>query len=281
MATTSIDRGFELTGETSSLRRLLRDIWSSRDLIRILSRKDFFVRYRRASFGVLWAVGLPLVQAVVLSIIFTKIVKIPLIRSNDNIPYPVYVFSGILPWTFFSSAVGTGVTTIVEGSSIATRIYFPRAVLPIVNVTSGMYGFAPGLGILLILAIAFGVSVGPHLLWIVPAAALMFVLSAAFALVLSAMQVYFRDMKHIIAAIMLPWFWASGVFFPLERLGNLRPWVEINPAAGMIQLYRAAFGAAAPHFETAVWWTLGWTVALLIVAGLVHRRYDRVFVDLL
>jgi ABC-type polysaccharide/polyol phosphate export permease len=88
-------------------------------------------------------------------------------------------------------------------------------------------------------------------------------------------------MKHIIAAIMIPWFWASGVFFPIQRLGSLRKWIEINPAAGMIQLYRAAFDAAAPHFETAVWWTLGWIVVLFVVAALIHRRYDRVFVDLL
>jgi lipopolysaccharide transport system permease protein len=279
MATTSIDRGFELTGETSSLRQILRDIWTNRGLIRILSRKDFFVRYRRASFGVLWAVGLPLVQALVLAVIFTKIVKIPTVQYH--IPYPVYVFSGILPWTFFSGSVGTGVNTIVEGNSIATRIYFPRAILPLVNVTSGMYGYTPGLVILVVLAVGFGVPIGLQLLWIFPAAAVMFLLSAAFSLVLAGMQVYFRDMRHIIAAIMLPWFWVSAVFFPLERLGNLRRWVEINPATGMIQLYRAAFGAAAPHFETAVWWTLGWTVVLLVAAGLIHRRYDRVFVDLL
>jgi len=280
MATASIDHGFELTGETSSLRRLIRDIWASRDLIRILSRKDFYVRYRRASFGVLWAVGLPLVQAVVLSVIFTKIVHVPLIRGGKG-PYPVYVFSGILPWTFFSNAVSGGVTTITDGNSIATRIYFPRALLPIVSVTSGMYGFMPGLLILIGLALAFGVPFGIQLLWIIPAAAVMFALSTAFALVLAGMQVYFRDMKHIIAAIMIPWFWASGVFFPLQNLGNLRRWVEMNPATGMIQLYRAAFSTAAPHFETAVWWTLGWTVALLVAAALIHRRYDRVFVDLL
>jgi lipopolysaccharide transport system permease protein len=279
MASVTITRSFRLNGESSSLKQLLRDLWASRDLIRIMSRKDFYVKYRRASLGVLWAIGLPLIQAIVLSIIFTRIVRIPLISSD--IPYPVYVFSGILPWTFFAGAVGGGVTTIVEGQSLATRIYFPRAILPIVSVTSGMYAFMPGLLILGGLAIGFGVSLGFHLLYLIPAAIVMFLLSSAFALVLSGMQVYFRDMKHIVAAIMIPWFWASGVFFPIERLGSLRKWIEINPAAGMIQLYRASFDAAAPHFQTAVWWTLGWIVVLYAIAALIHRRYDRVFVDLL
>ena len=282
MASIPVDRGFELRGESSSLRSLVRDLWASRELLRVLSRKDFFVRYRRASFGMLWAVGLPLVQAVVLGIVFSKLA--PGIRAglrSTEVPYGVFVFSGILPWTFLSAAVTGGANSIVEGQNLATRIYFPRAVLPLVLVGSGLYGFVPGLVILIIMALAYGVPIGVHLLWFIPATAVMVMLSSAMALLFAAMQVYFRDVRHIIAAINLPWFWASGVFYPLEKLANLRRWLEINPATGMIQLFRAGIQGASPHFETAVWWTLGWTAVLLVLAAALYRRYDRVFVDLL
>jgi lipopolysaccharide transport system permease protein len=279
MATTSIEHEFELRGETSSLRGLLVDLWRSRDLIRILSRKDFFVKYRRASFGVLWAVGLPLVQAVVLSVIFTRIVHFNF--GPAGIPYPVYIFAGILPWNFFSSSVNSGVTSIVGGSALATRIYFPRSILPIVNVTSSIYSFVPGLVILIVLALAFGVSPSVQLLILIPAFFVMLILSIAFCLVLAGMQVYFRDVTHILTAITLPWFWASGVFFPIQRLGHLRRYLEINPAVGMIQLFRAPFHAAAPHYMRAVWWTIAWCFVLTVAGALIHRRYDRVFIDLL
>jgi lipopolysaccharide transport system permease protein len=275
--TVPIRHRFELRGETSSLRTLARDLWASRGLIRVLARKDFFVRYRRASFGVLWAVGMPLVQAVVLGILFTRLAR----ADAGPVPYAVFVFSGILPWTFFQAAATGGAGAIVEGQSLATRIYFPRAVLPLVQVGSAAYGFVPGLLILAIMAVAFGVPVGLHLLWLVPAAGVMLLLSATTALVLAALQVYFRDVRHIVAAVMLPWFFASAVFYPLERVGGLRPWLEINPAVGMIQLFRAAIQAASPNFESAVWWTLGWIAALVAIAAALYRRYDRVFVDLL
>ena len=174
-----------------------------------------------------------------------------------------------------------GSGAIVEGQNLATRIYFPRAVLPLVQVGSAAYGFAPGVLILAIMALAFGVPAGAHLLWFVPAILVMLALSAATALVLAALQVYFRDVRHIIAAVMLPWFFASAVFFPLERVGAIRPWLEINPAVGMIQLFRAAIQAASPGFESAVWWTLGWIAALAGIAVALYGGYDRVFVDLL
>lgn len=281
MASLPIEHGFELRGEGGSLRAIVRDIWRSRDLIRVLARKDFFVRYRRAWFGVFWAVGLPLIQAAVLAFVFTRLVRFGGRFGATEIPFPVYVFSGILPWTFFNGGVQAGSTAIVDGSGLATRIYFPRAVLPLTLVFSSTYGFVPGLVILVGLALGFGAPFGPQLLYLIPAVAVTIALTCAFALVFSALQVYFRDVKHIVQAVTLPWFWASGVFFPIERLGGLRTWLEINPVVGMIQLYRAAFDGAAPNFESAVWWTLGWTAVLFVAAGLLHRRYDRVFVDLL
>src|SRR5579884_2166445 len=121
--------GFDLQGESTSVIDLLRRIGESRRLLIMLARKDFFVRYRRASFGLMWAVVLPLFQAVVLALVFSHIARI---HAGTN--YPTFVYSGILPWVFFSSSLPGAVGSIVDGQEIATKIYFPRVTLPMVTV---------------------------------------------------------------------------------------------------------------------------------------------------
>lgn len=269
------EQGFELRGESTPLRPLIRDLWRSRDLIRILARKDFFVRYRRASFGIVWAVGLPLVQAVVLAVVLSRIA-----RFDTALDFPVFVFAGVLPWTTFSAAVVAGSTSIVEGQAVATRIYFPRAALPLVAVMSSLYGFAPGLAILIAMAAIFGAPLGAHLLLLIPASLLLAALAAGFALLLAGLEVYFRDVRHIVGALTMPWFWASAVFYPLDRIGDLARWIELNPAVGMIQLFRASLGGGGEWTRAALI-SVAWVAGLVAGAAVLHRRFDRVFVDLL
>jgi len=277
MAAVPVEQGFELRGERGRVSTLIRDIWRSRELIIMLARKDFFVRYRRASLGLVWAIGLPLIQAIVFGVVLSQFV-----RFKTEVRYPVFVFTGVLPWTFFSSAVGSAVTSVVEGNALATKIYFPRPVLPIVTVVSGFFGLIPGVVIMGTMALLLGADFGLALLLLIPAVALLMALATGFSLVFSILQVYARDMKHIVSAIMLPWFWGSGIFYPLDVLSpTFRRYILANPAVGMVQLFRASIGAATPGWETALWWSLGWVVVLFGIAALLFRRYDRVCVDLL
>lgn len=267
--------GFELRGEKSRLGPLARDLWESRHLALMLARKDFFVRYRRASLGLLWAIGLPLVQAVVYAVVLSQFV-----RFETPVDFAVFVFSGVLPWSFFSSAVNAATGSIVEGSALATKIYFPRPVLPLVTVLSGFYGLVPGIAILFVMALVMGNPLSIAVLWVFPAMASLFMLSASFGLVLAVLQVYFRDIKHIVGAITLPWFWASGVFYPLLILSDrFRRIIEVNPVVGIVQMFRASIGAASPDWENALVWTFLWIVGLSGAAVVLFRRYDRVCVD--
>jgi lipopolysaccharide transport system permease protein len=276
MATTTRPAGFELRAERLKLGPLLRDVWAARGLIRTLARKDFYVRYRRASIGLLWAIGLPLIQALVLVVIFTRITNFHL-----SVSYPVFVITGMVSWSFFSGALVGATTAIVDGAGLASKVYFPRATLPIISILSNFHGYIPSLAILLGLAAIFKASLGLHLILLVPATLLMLGLAIGFALVLAALHVYFRDMKYIVQAIILPWFWASGVVYPLKSLGSLGRWLEFNPAVGMIQIYRAALGTATQGWRGPALITLAWVVVLFCAALPLYRRYDRVFVDLL
>lgn len=273
---TTVGKGFELRGQPSRLGPMLLELWNSRTLMRLLAKKAFLVQYRRASLGVLWAVGLPLIQALVMSLVIGRI-----IRFDTGVPYSAFVLSGIVPWTFFQNAVTSATTSIVDGSGIATKVYFPRAILPIVTVWAGLRGLIPGLAIMLGLAAIFQGSLGIDVLLIVPAALLMLLLATGFGLVLAALHVYFRDTRFIVTASALPWFWLSGIFYPLTVFKSLRPWVELNPAVGMLQVFRASVGAVSPGWERPVVITIIWVIALAMIALPLYRRYDRVFVDLL
>jgi ABC-type polysaccharide/polyol phosphate export permease len=272
----SVEAGFELRGESSSLRVLVRDLWRARVLIRTLARKDFFVRFRRASFGMLWAIGLPLIQGLVMAIIFSRITNF-----HSGVKLPVFVLWGVLPWTFFSTTLQSASGAVVDGSNLATKTYFPRAVLPLVSVLSNFRGFLPAVVVMIGIAAAYRVHLGTALLLLAPATVLFLLMAASFSLVLAALHVYFRDTKFIVSAAILPWFWASGVVYPLSALGSWSKWLRYNPAVGMLEMFRAAIGVAAPGWGSSVLISLAWIVGLLLVAALQYRRYDRVFVDLL
>lgn len=271
-------RGFEMQGEAQSARSLVGEIWASRRLIVMLSRKDFFVRYRRASFGMLWTVGLPLIQAAVLAVVFTRVVRI-----DAGANFPTFLFAGIVPFTFFRESLNAGTTSIVSGSDLATKVYFPRAVFPLVVAGTNTLSLPATISVLIVMALGFGVPLNAvELLWLIPGVVLLFALSAGFALVLSALYVYFRDLQYVVQAALLAWFYASPILYPLRLAPEeLRIVLYINPITGVIEFFRAAIVGADPGWLTAVLSTVLWTIALLIAAVFLHRRFNRVFTDLL
>jgi ABC-type polysaccharide/polyol phosphate export permease len=269
-------QGFDLRGEAGSLKLLLRELLGSRELIRILARKEFFVRYRRASFGLFWAVALPLVQAAVLAAVLSRFV-----RFTTSVNYTVFVFAGTMAWSFFSAGITGGATSIIDNSTLSSKIYFPRLVFPLVTVLSGLYGLVVSTAVLIALTLATEHSIGIEVLLLVPAVAALAALTIAFAAVGSALQVYFRDVKWLLSAAVVPWFYITPVVYPIDVTGGLRPYIEANPATGVVELFRAATVGADPGWLTSLWWTLGWMTVLLVIGLAIHRRYDRVLSDLL
>jgi lipopolysaccharide transport system permease protein len=280
MAVTAAERGrggFELVGETTPVWMLLRDIWRSRELLIVLARKEFYVRYRRTSFGLLWAAGLPLMQAVILAVVLSHFV-----RFHTGVNYTVFVFSGTLAFSFFSSSLTQATGSIVDGNAISSKIYFPRALFPLMTVLSGVYGFVLTILIMIGLEIAVGVQPGLNTLLLVPAVALTVAVTAAFSLVLAALQVYFRDLRFLVQAAIMAWFYGTPVFYPLHAVGTrLAPLLRANPATAFVELFRVATVGADKGWLTSLWWCCAWTAVLLVIAGALYRRFDRVFADLL
>jgi len=269
-------RVIDLTPEAEDRSSFLRDLWDHRNVFAMLARTDFQVRYKRATLGVLWSVVVPLVQAGVLALVFSRV-----LRFGDQGNYAVFVMSGVLPWSYFSSAITAGSTAVVDGAEITEKVWFPRAMLPVVPVMANTVGFGVALVLMVAVMPAFGVVPGVGLLWLAPACLLLIGFTAALALVAAALHVYFRDVRYLVQAALLVWFYATPIVYPLRLARGLRPLLEANPMTGVLTLFRVATVGGEAHWLRSVIIAVAWTVALLVVATESYRRRDRVLVDLL
>lgn len=265
-----------LVGSSAHPIELIARVWAARELCGTLARKDFFVRYRRATFGILWAVAVPVIQAVVLSQVLGRV-------TNLAVPhFTVYVFSGIAGWSYFTQTINGATTSIVDNSSMSSRIYFPRSILPIAAALSNIFTLVITAVILFIVVVATHIPLQWKMLTLLPAALLCFLMTASLGLVLSALHVYFRDVVYIVQASLLVLFYLTPVFYPMSRLHNgvIRFIVLVNPLTGVIQLFHWAVlpvsDLAAPLYSTLIWTGCLWVIALTL-----HSRLDRSFADML
>jgi len=243
----------------------------------MLARRDFFVRYRRAAFGLVWAVALPAVQAAVIITVFSHVVRI-----STQAPYVTFVFIGVVVWTFFSTAVTAASTAIVDGQALASKIYFPRASLPIIAVGSSLIGFVVTLVLLLAVDAVNVTHVGIEILLVAPAAILVVGLALGFGLVNSIAHVYFRDTRFVLQAAMIVWYYITPIFYPLTLVrGPLRAVILVNPVTGPVELLRASLVGADTSLALPLTISCGWMAVLITGGLLLHARFDRLVTDLL
>jgi lipopolysaccharide transport system permease protein len=266
----------EIGAKPAALRQWLRAVWKHRSVLWMLARKDFQVRYKRASLGVTWAVAVPLLQAAVLAIIFSHLLKVP-----NKMSYAAFVFAGTVCWSYFSGATQTSVSSIVDGAGLTDKVWFPRALLPIVPCLANLVGFVVSVAALLVIAPLLGAPLTIWILVLVPATLLMVAFTVSLALVLSALDVYFRDVKFLVTAALLVWIYITPVVYPQAALKRLGPWLDFNPTTGMVDLFHLAVVGPVEPWHRAVLVTVITTVALFVAGIEGHRRYDRLFVDLL
>jgi lipopolysaccharide transport system permease protein len=259
-----------------SWREWLASLWDHRSVQLVLARQDFQVRFKRASLGVAWAVLVPAIQAAVMIIVFSHFVQ-----TRGGVPYGPFVLSGILGWTYFSSTLSVSVNAIVVGATLTDKVWFPRALLPIVPCLSGLVGLGISMVILIVFAPILGAEIGLRILLLIPAVSLLVTFTIALSLVLSALQVYFRDVRFMVLAAMSVWIYATPIMYPQSKVGHLGPWLDFNPMTGIMSLFHLAIVGDYDPWSRGVIVSVVVTVALLIVGIEVHRRRDRLFVDLL
>jgi lipopolysaccharide transport system permease protein len=267
----------ELGPESTSRREWLGSLWDHRGVIWVLARKDFQSRYKRTSLGIVWAAAVPLLQAVVMIVVFSHF-----IHAGQGVSYAAFVLSGILVWgSYFAMVLPQGTTSIVDGSSLTDKLWFPRAILPLVPCMSNIVGLGIAVVIVLIGSPILGVAPSLHLLLLIPACALMVAFTVGLTMVLAALNVYFRDVKFIATAALTVWLYATPIMYPKARLGDLGALLDFNPMTGIISLFHVAVIGHDGSWGRALVVSLVATAFLLVAAVELHRRHDRLFADLL
>lgn len=256
-----------------------RDLYDHRVVLLALARKDFQTRYKRASFGVAWAVVLPLLQAGVMAFIFAKVARFPV--DGVGIGIGAFVLAGTVPYSYFSATLLTASTAIVDGSGMADKVWFPRAVLVLVPCLSNAAGFVIAAVLAVVVCPLVGGTLSFATLLVVPAAVLLLGLVGTAGMVLAAGHVYFRDVKFLLQAALFVWMYVTPVVYPRSALGDVAWLIDLNPLTGPVELFHTAFGATSGGLVRPVLVSAATVVVLFVAAVEIHRRHDRLFVDLL
>ena len=253
-------------------------LWRYRELLYFLVLRELKVRYKQAALGAAWAVVQPVFAATIFTIIFGLFAHLP----SDGLPYVLFAFAGVLPWTYFGEALRRASTGLVEDSELIRKIYFPRLVLPTAAVIAPLVDFLISLVVLVVLMIWYHISATPSLL-LLPAFIVMNVaLALAFGLWLGPLNVRYRDVKQILPFLIQVWMYASPVVYPLSMVPERwRPLYSLNPMVGIIEGFRwTLLGTAAPD-ATAMALTAASTILLLVGGLLYFKRAERSFADVI
>jgi lipopolysaccharide transport system permease protein len=270
--------GFQLDHRPEPLREWFSAMWRYRMVTMALARKEFKIRYKRTALGVVWSAALPVLQATVMIFIFSRVAKF---GSGGDFSYAGYVLAGMVAFVYASTSILAATTSIVDGAGLTDKVWFPRAILSLVSPIANLVTLGISLVVLLVALPIIGADITPALLLLVPAIVLTVAFVAAVGLLLSALQVYFRDVKFMVQAVMTVWIYLTPIIYPPETLGSAARWLDFNPLTGIVGLYqRAAVDAPVPSGRALVVSVVA-TIVIAVGAIAVHRRHDRLFVDLL
>jgi lipopolysaccharide transport system permease protein len=253
----------------------LRGLWAYRELLYYLAWRDVKVRYKQTLLGVVWVVIQPLCTMLVFTALFGRLAGMP----SDGIPYPLFAYGGLLVWTFFANAVSSSGNSLVGSANLITKVYFPRMVIPAAAVAAGVVDFAIAFAILIVLMASYGTP-ATWALALLPALVLLVILLAfAVGLLISLLNVKYRDVRHAFPFFFQLWMFATPIIYPSSLLPEAWRWVlTLNPLTGIIEGYRAAlFGLEVGWAPLGV--SVAMTLLLLVSSAYAFRRVESTFAD--
>jgi len=254
----------------------LRDLWAYRELLYFLTWRDVKVRYKQTVLGAAWAIIQPLFTMIIFALLFGRLAGI----KSDGIPYPLFAYAGLLPWTFFSNAVTNSGNSLVGSSSLITKIYFPRIIIPTAAVAAGLVDFALAFLVLLPLMFYYRVSLTTNILLLPVVVILITLLALAVGMWMSALNVKYRDIRYALPFVIQLLMFVSPIIYPTSMLGGkLRVLVTLNPLTGIIENFRASLLGRQPNFS-ALAISAVITLALFLYSAYSFRRMEKTFADL-
>jgi ABC-type polysaccharide/polyol phosphate export systems, permease component len=259
----------------------LRDLWHYRELLYFLVWRDVKVRYKQTALGVAWIVLQPVVSMVVFSLLFGGLLKVP----SGEVPYPIFAYAALLPWNYFAGALNRSSTSLVGSAHLITKVYFPRLVIPVSGVLSGLVDFAIAFLVLVALMLYYQVTPTPAVVLLPGFMLLAMITALGFGLWLSALNVRYRDINYLVPFLVQIWMYVTPVIYGTTLIPErFRFLVSLNPMAGVTEGFRWALlgGQLADAHPPQAFFLVPVAIALaVLVSGLVFfRNTERTFADI-
>jgi len=254
----------------------LKELYAYRELLYFLIWRDIKVRYKQTALGAAWAIIQPFFTMLVFSLFFGRLAKM----QSDGLPYPVFAYAALVPWTFFAQGLSQASDSLVGSANLIRKVYFPRLAIPVGTVAGGVVDFALAFGVLLLMMFYYGVRPGWQIVWLPLLLLLALVTARGVGLWLSALNVKLRDVKYVVPFVTQFWMFLTPIAYPSSLLPEVwRPVYALNPMVGVVEGFRWALlgtdTAPGPMLGVSA------TVALLLLASgaFVFRRMEKSFAD--
>jgi lipopolysaccharide transport system permease protein len=254
-----------------------RELWQYRELLRFLVVRDIKVRYKQTVLGGLWAILQPFMNMIVFTIFFGHFAKIP----SDNLPYPIFVYTALLPWQFFSGGIGSSGNSLVANSHLISKVYFPRMIIPAASLGAGCLDFLIALIILVLMMIYYSIYPGMGILLFPFLMALVAVASLGVGMILAALNVAYRDFRYVIPFLVQFWLFATPVIYPVSIVPAQWRWlINLNPMAGLITGIRSSL-LNLPLSWSDIWISGTISIGLFVIGIFYFKKMERRFADII
>jgi len=256
----------------------LKELGRARELLLAWTMRELKVRYKQSIIGVGWAVLQPLSMMLVFTLVFSVIVRVP----TGDIPYPLFSYTAVLPWTFFVASLSMGIPSLVNNMNLVTKVRMPREILPIATVLACFTDFAIAAVVFMGMIVAYRVSLHWTALWVVALLGIQIIFTLGLVLLGSALNVLYRDIRFVVPLATQLWMYASPIIYPVDLIPeHLRVVYFINPMAGIIEGYRLALLEGMPPDLGATALALGISCLVLLLGYYVFKRLEPSFADLI
>ncbi len=256
----------------------LRDLWIYRELVYFMVWREVKVRYKQTMLGATWAIIQPVMNMIVFSVLFGGIAKLP---TDGNIPYPIFTFTALLPWQLFVGALNQASRSLTANQNMVTKIYFPRLVLPLASILSGLVDFVIAFVILIGLMVYYRVTPSINVIWALPLLLLLAIVTAlGVALWLSAINVQYRDVNYALPFLTQFWFFITPVAYSSNLISDKWQLIySLNPMAGVVNGFRWALLGVGNGPDAGLWISAVVSVVFLFSGLFYFRNMEKTFAD--
>lgn len=255
----------------------LRELWAYRELLYFLTWRDIKVRYKQTALGVAWAILQPFFTMLVFTLFFGKLAGV----KSDDIPYPIFAYAGLLPWTFFSNAITNSGNSLVGSAHLITKVFFPRMIIPAASVAAGLVDLGIAFLLLVVLMIYYRTPVTWNLVMFPVVLMLTTLLAVAVGMWLSALNVKYRDVRFALPFLVQLWMFLSPVIYPASFVPEKVRWLLfLNPLTGIIEGFRSSL-LGRPFNWSALAISAAISIVLLIYSSYTFQRMERSFADII